>query len=168
MIDEGYEPDDFSSPLQTDSDSDPCGNVSFSSQRLTVFTVAAAAMGVGAVLFFVLFPYPFCIQLTSAIYVTGMVTLYTFSSGRGLRAYSFDCPVVRRLIPRFVTWHVGFLVALFVLETLALTLLPFLPGKWHPAIWQGVSPYAIPIFAMSVALAVVEVSVNRMVMGAAH
>lgn len=169
MIDNGWQATDLSSPLATHPQLDPCRvNPSFSIQRFAFFTVVLLAMALGAVLFFIFFAYPFGIQISSTIYYTSAVVLYTFSSNRGLPGYFFRCPLVRRQVPRLALWHIGFLAALFALQKAALWLLPHLPNRWHPAMASGISPFAMPLLIVSLCLALIQIFIYRRVLGLAH
>jgi hypothetical protein len=169
LIDGSQKATDFPFPQAMHPEFDPCRiNPSFSIQRFAFFTAIFLAMGLGAVLYFIFFAYPFGAQLTSAVYYTSAVVLYTFSSNRGLPGYFFSCPLVRRQAPRLALWHIGFLAALFVLQAAALGLLPHLPKRWHPAMASGVSPYAMPVLAISLCLALIQIFVYRRSLGRIH
>ena len=169
LIESSHHSINFSSLLATHSQLDSCSiHPNFSIERFALFTVIFLAMALGSGLFFIFFNYPFGIQLTSAVFYTSAVVLYTFSSNRSLPGYFFSCPRVRNQIPRLTLWHVGFLISLFILQKAALGILPHLPNSWLPAMADGISPFAMPLFIVSLCLALIQIFLNRRVLGLVH
>ena len=108
---------------------DSCLTQKGSILRFAVLTLLFFTM-LGGVGFLILFANrPYGIQLSSIVIDTAAVALYTFSRNRNnMRPFLHSCPVVRRQIPLLIRRHVGFLAALFIVQTTALELRPKLPS----------------------------------------
>ena len=108
---------------------DPCSEPeSFSADRLLQFLPALLTIVAGSVLLFIFFDnWPFGMQIASSIVYSATAFFFTFS-GRGLPRYLLDCPVVQHQWDRLVMRHFGFLIVLFIIETTALKLRPWMPS----------------------------------------
>jgi len=142
-------------------------NPSFSIRRFALFTVIFLAMFISAAFVF-LSKSTFGVMFASTICYSSSIVLYTFSSNRGLPGYFFRCPLVQHEIPRLARLHVGFLVALFCLQEIAIRLLPLLPKSWLPAMAEGISSYTLPLFAVGACLALIQIFKSRSFLGRAH
>jgi hypothetical protein len=151
---------------------DPCSASStFSIERFVFFTLVFLTMVPGSlVLFILLGDRPYGIQFASMVAYTAAVVLYTFARNRGLQRYLFDCPFVRRVLPRLALRHVVFLIALFVLETLALQLRPHLPAFWLVASSgrRSMPPFTMMLFILCGCLALAQIISNRAILDRAH
>ena len=107
------------------------------------------------------------IQFGSLIPYTAFIVLVTFSAQKGQQPYFFECPIVHRNIPRLARRHVWFLVALVVLETVALQLRPHLPASWLIAGKDG-SPFGITLSILCLCLALAQILSNRSLLERAH
>jgi hypothetical protein len=117
--------------------SDPCRRTSFSFPRFLLMATLFLCMTVGSLpLFFLLMKRPYGVQVASAIVYTIFAVFFTFArtGGRGgndLPPYMFTCPAVQPQFFRLLGRHLGFLVALFALQTLALAVRWQLPHCWN-------------------------------------
>ena len=69
---------------------------------------------------------------------------YTFSRNRnGNQPFLLSCPVVRGQLPQLIRRHLGFLAALFIVQTTALKFRPNLPAYWITPSSRDASPFAI-------------------------
>lgn len=123
---------------------------------------------ISLILFMLLSDWRYGIQLPSLLAYTTGVTLYTFGNNRAARPYLFDCPIVRHQLPRLLRRHVGFLAALFILQTTALHLRPRLPVYWITSNARNESPFENTVFLLCMALGLVEVFTNRSLLERAH
>jgi hypothetical protein len=123
---------------------------------------------VSFILFIMLSDWRYGIQLPSLLAYTAFVTLYTFGGRLGGRPYLFDCTIVRHQLPRLLRSHVGFLAALFVLQTAALHLRPHLPIYWITARGRNQSPFEISLLVLCSALGLTQIFTNRSLLERAH
>lgn len=87
-------------------------------------------------IFLILTKRPYALQEASIIPYTLLVVFFSFArtgslSGPDLHPFMFSCPAVRPQTPRLLWRHLGFLVALFALQTIALAWRPNLPDRWN-------------------------------------
>jgi len=149
---------------------DPCLQQPFSPLRFGVLAaLLITALPIGATLLFVLADWHYGVQLASLVIDTAAVALYTFSRNRGgNQPFMLCCPAVRSELPRLLRRHVGFLAALFILQTTALELRPHLPAYWVTASGRDESPFVISLGILCVCLALGQILSNRAVLERAH
>jgi len=141
---------------------------SFSLPRFAFFTVVFLVMMLGGILLVALSDSRFGIQFASIVTYTAAVILYTFSSNRGMQRYLFGCPYVRRKLPLLALLHVGFLAALFLMETGALDIRLRLPDYWLEASGRSKSPFTVVLAVLCVALFLTQILTNRSLLSRAH
>ena len=147
--------------------SDPCRGASFSLARFVLLATLFLCLIVGSVPLFLLLPEKlFGVQEASAIVYTIFVVFLTFAATRGFRPYMFTCPAVQTQISRLFWRHVGFLVALFAIQTLALEIRPKLPDWWNSG--RKGTPFDIVLILLCYGLAYAQVWSNRSLIGRAH
>jgi hypothetical protein len=156
----------------TDWTADACGETPIASpDRFIIFAAAFLTMLPGSlILFLSLGDRPFGTQFASMIEYTAATILYTFSANRGMQRYLFDCPYVCSQFRRLAVRHIGFLVALFLLQTTILSLRPHLSLWWMT---EGIGPRGMPpfvfaMFALCGALLIAEIMTNRSLLERAH
>ena len=125
----------------------------------------------GLPLFLVLMKRPYGLQAASAIVYTIFAVFFTFArtgtrGGKDLPPYMFTCPAVRPQFSRLLWRHLGFLVALFALQTVALTARPNLPDWWNTG--PKGSPFDIALMFLCLGLGYGEVFTNRSLLNRAH
>ncbi len=156
----------------TDSTADACGtHPTVSPGRFILFTVDFLAMMPGSlVLFFWLGDRPGGIQFASMIGYTAATILYTFSANRGMQRYLFDCPYVRSQFGSLAVRHIGFLVALFLLQTVILSLRPHLSRWWFSESIgsRHMSPFYLLMSIPCGVLLLTEMMTNRSLLKRAH
>jgi hypothetical protein len=149
---------------------DPCltrQHVSF--PRLAVFTLLFLTVIGGGICLALLEYRPYGIQLTSMVIYTAGVALYTFSRNRnGAQPFLLSCPVVIRQIPLLIRRHVGFLAALFIVQTTAIELRPKLPEYLITPRGTDASLFTVILGVLCGCLAVVQVLSNRSLLERAH
>jgi hypothetical protein len=111
---------------------------------------------------------PYGIQFGSLIPYTAYIVLGTFSAQRGQQPYFFECPIVRQTVPSLVRRHVGFLIAIVVLETVALHLTRYMPASWLIAKGRDGSPFATTLCILCLCLGLVQILTNRSLIKRAH
>jgi hypothetical protein len=149
--------------------SDPCRSAPFSLARFAILTTTFLGMIVGGlVLFLLLAKKPYGIQAASAIVYTLAEVFLTFAATRGHPRYLFTCPAVQPQIPRLLLRHLGFLVALFILQTAALATRPNLPAWWNTEDAKGGSPFEVAILFLCIGLGYAQVFFNRSLLDRAH
>jgi hypothetical protein len=148
---------------------DPCLTQKGSILRFTVLTLLFFTM-LGGVVFLILFANrPYGIQVSSVVIDTAAVALYTFSRNRNnMQPFLLSCPVVRRQIPTLIRRHVGFLAALFLVQTTALKFRPNLPE--HLITPRGTDPalFGVILGVLCGCLALVQILSNRSLLERAH
>ena len=148
---------------------DPCLTERGSIVRFAVLTLLFFTM-LGGIGFLILFANrPYGIQVTSIVIDTAAVALYTFSRNRNnMQPFLLSCPVVRHRIPLLIRRHVGFLAALFIVQTTSLKLRPRLPE--YLIMPRGTDPslFAGILGILFGCLAVVQVLSNRSLLERAH
>jgi|ERR1700678_2153496 len=151
---------------------DPCGDKSFSFARFVLIATLFLCMTVGSLpLFFLLLKGPYGFQAASVIVYTIFAVFFTFArtgtrTGKDLPPYMFTCPAVQPQFSRLLRRHVAFLVALFAVQTLALTVRPHLPDWWNTGV-RG-TPFDIALLFLCVGLGYTQVFTNRSLLDCAH
>ena len=107
-------------------------------------------------------------QVGSLIPYTSFVALGTFSAQRGMQPYLFECSIVQKTMPRLLRRHCYFLVAIILLETIALRMAQYMPPTWLNNSGRDGSPFAISIVVICLCLGSVQVFTNRTVLEKAH
>jgi hypothetical protein len=112
---------------------------------------------------------PYGIQLSSITGYTAAVAFYTFSRNRNdNQSFLLSCPVVRGQFPQLIRRHLGFLAALFIVQTTALKLRPNLPANVIMPRGTNASLFAVILGVLCVSLAIVQVLSNRSLLERAH
>jgi hypothetical protein len=111
---------------------------------------------------------PYGIQLGTLIPYTAFVALGTFSAQRGMQPYFFECSTVQQIMPRLLRRHCIFLIAIILLETIALRLTRYMPASWLSKAGKDGSPFAITLCVICLCLASVQVFTNRTLLERAH
>lgn len=154
--------------------SDPCRGTSFSSARFVLMATLFLCMTVGSLpLFFLLMKTPYGLQAASAIVYTIFVVFFTFArtgtrTGKDIPPYMFTCPAVQPQFPRLLRRHLGFLVALFALQTAALATRPNLPEWWNIEDRKGTTPFDLALILLCFGLGYAQVFTNRSLLNRAH
>ncbi|MGH9745829.1 MAG: hypothetical protein ACRD59_06940 [Candidatus Acidiferrales bacterium] len=152
--------------------SDPCRSTSFSFSRFVLMATLFLCLTVGSLpLFFFLTRRPYGFQAASAIAYTFFVVFFTFArtgarTGKDRPPYMFTCPAVQPQLSRLLWRHLGFLVALFALETLALAVRPNLPDWWNTD--RGGTPFELALLFLCIGLGFAQVFTNRRLLDRAH
>jgi hypothetical protein len=154
--------------------SDPCRGKSFSFARFVLMATLFLCMTVGSLpLFFLVMKRPYGFQAASAIIYTIFVVFFTFArtgsrTGKDLPPYLFTCPAVRPQFSRLLRRHLGFLVTLFALQTLALAVRPQLPDWWNIKDRKGATPFDLALMLLCVGFGYAQVFTNRSLLDRAH
>jgi hypothetical protein len=155
--------------------SDPCRDVSLSNPRFIVLTTIFLCMIVGSLpLFLLLARMLWGLQVASIITYTLFEVFFTFArtgggiSGPNVPPFKFTCPAVEPQIPRLLWRHLGFLLALFVLQTAMLAFRPHLPAWWNIQDRKGSTPFDGAFFLLCFGLAWTQVRANRSLLDRAH
>jgi hypothetical protein len=152
--------------------SDPCRRTSFSFPRFALMSTLFLCLIVGTLpLFFLLMNRPYGIQEASAIVYTLFALFFTFArtgtnSGKDLPPFMFTCPAVRPQFSRLLLRHLGFLVALFALQTLALAIRPNLPDWWNTG--NRGTPFELALLFLCLGLGFTQTITNRRLLDRAH
>jgi hypothetical protein len=138
-------------------------------------TTLFLSMTVGSLpLFVLLMKKPYGFQVASAIVYTIFAVFFTFARtgtrpGRDLPPYMFTCPAVQPELSRLLRRHLGFLVALFALQTLSLAMRPHLPDWWNTESGRrGGTPFELALMLLCLGLGYTQVFTNRSVLDRAH
>jgi hypothetical protein len=155
--------------------SDPCRDVSLSNPRFIVLTTIFLCMIVGSLpLFLLLASRPYGLQEASIITYTLFEVFFTFArtgggiSGRNIPPFKFTRPAVEPQIPRLLWRHLGFLLALFAVQTAMLADRPHLPAWWNTQDRKGSTPFDGALFLLCFGLAWTQVRTNRSLLDRAH
>lgn len=155
--------------------SDPCRDLSISHPRTDLLTIIFLLMILGSsTLFLLLIKRPFGLQEASIITYTLFEVLFTFAhtgggiSGPDVPPFKFTCPAVEPQIPRLLWRHLGFLIALFVLQTGLLAVRPYLPYWWIIKDRKGGTPFDMAFLLLCFGLAWTQVLTNRALLKRAH
>jgi hypothetical protein len=136
--------------------------------RPEIFLPIIAIMFVGVGVLFPLADVPSGLQFGSIIPYTAFVALATFSAQRGQQPYFFECPIVRKAMPGLIRRHIGFLVALVILETIAVYSKRYIPTSWLISKGRDGSPFGVTLWVLGICLAMVQVFTNRSLLERAH
>lgn len=153
---------------------DPCRDGTFSGARFALMTTIFLGWIVGSfALFMVLADKPYGLQEASIVAYTLFELFFTFArtgtrGGHDLPPYKFTCPAVEGQIPRLLWRHLGFLVALFALQTAMLAVRTHLPDWWNMQDRNGDTPLFAVVFFLCFGLAWAEVRSNRALLERAH
>ncbi|HTW24900.1 MAG TPA: hypothetical protein VMD78_14940 [Candidatus Baltobacteraceae bacterium] len=147
---------------------DPCRGGPFSYARFILLATLFLAMTAGGLTLFVLLANTrYGVQEASAIVYTIAVVFFTFAATRQLKPYRFTCPAVRTQIPNLLWRHLGFLMALFFIQTLALAIHPHLSDWWDTPGRKG-TPFETILLLLCVVLSAIQIYTNRSVLDRAH
>jgi hypothetical protein len=124
-------------------------------------------------LFFLLMNKPYGLQQASMIVYTIFAVFFTFArtgsrGGPDLPPYLFTCPAVQPQIPRLLWRHLGFLVALFAVETAMLAARTNLPEWWNMKDKKGATPFDLVLLLLCFGLGYAQVFTNRSLLDRAH
>jgi hypothetical protein len=148
---------------------DPCFSQERSILRFAVLALLFLTMFGTALLLILLEDRPYGIQLSSIVGYTAAVALYTFSGNRNnMQPFLLSCPVVRRQLAPLIRRHLGFLAALFIVQTTALKLRPNLPAYLITPRGTNASRFAVILGVLCGSLAIVQVLSNRSLLERAH
>jgi hypothetical protein len=149
---------------------DPCLNRQPSIWRFAVLALLFLTVIPGGVILLILLAdRSYGIQFSSTVMDTAAVALYTFSRNRNdNQPFLLSCPVVRRQLPRLIRRHLGFLAALFIVQTTALEIRPNLPAYWITPSSTDASPFALILGVLGACLAIIQVISNRSLLERAH
>jgi hypothetical protein len=155
--------------------SDPCRSRTFSPARFALMTTIFLCSIAGSIpLFLLLVRRPYGLQEASIISYTLFEVFFTFArtgggpSGPDVPPFMFTCPAVKPKIPRLLLRHLGFLVALFALQTSMLAVRPHLSGWWNIPDRKGSTPFDAALFLVCIGLAWAQVRSNRSLLDRAH
>jgi hypothetical protein len=157
--------------------SDPCRGTSFSFPRFVLMATLFLCLTAGSLpLFFLLMKRLYGFQEASAIVYTIFVVFFTFArtgtrTGKDVPPYMFTCPAVQPQFSRLLWRHLGFLLALFALQTLALAVRSQLPDWWNTESGHGRgggTPFGITLLFLSFGLGYMQVFTNRSLLARAH
>ena len=152
--------------------SDPCRGAAFSFARFVLLATLFLSWTLGSLpLFLLLMKRPYGIQEASVVVYTIFVVFFTFGStgtrtGKDIPPYMFTCPAVRTQVSRLLWRHLGFLVALFALQTLALEVRPNLPDWWNTG--RKGTPFEVALPLLCFGLGYAQVLTNRRLLDRAH
>ncbi len=148
---------------------DPCITQHGSALRFAVLTLLFLTIPGGAIVLALLEDRPFVIQFSSMVMYTAAVALYTFSRNRnGNQPFLLSCPAVRSQIPRLTRRHLGFLAAVFVVQTTAFKVRPTLPAYLITPRGTDASLFAIGLGVFCLCLGIAQVLTNRSLLEHAH
>jgi hypothetical protein len=154
--------------------SDRCQDRTFSLPRFALMTTIFLCLIVGSLpLFLLLTRRPYGLQEASMVSYTLFELFFTFArtgsrGGRDLPPFRFKCPAVRPQIPRLLWRHLGFLIALIVLQTAMLAIQPNLPDWWNVPDKKGSTAFDLALMLICLGLGYVQVYSNRSVLDRAH
>lgn len=154
--------------------SDPCRGRS-SRGRFLLMSAIFLSMIVGSLpLYLSLVSRPYGLQEASVITYTLFVVFFTFArtgggpSGSDLPPFMFTCPAVRPQIPQLLWRHLGFLVALVVLQTAILAARGHLPYWWNTPSKRGETPFDAILMFLCLGLGFAQVFSSRSLLNRAH
>jgi len=153
--------------------SDPCRHKS-SGPRLLLMSAIFLCMTVGSMLLVVLLRgTAYGLQVASLVCYTLFVLFFTFATtgsrgGGNVSGYKFTCPAVEPQIPRLLWRHLICLLALFVLDTAALEVLPHLADWWNIQDKKGSTPFEIVLLLLGIGLAMAQILTNKSLLNRAH
>ena len=153
--------------------SDPCRRAAFSIARFALLATLFLSWTLGSVPLFLLLMKkpPYGIPEASVVVYTIFVVFFTFAStgtrtGKDTPPYMFTCPAVKTQVSRLLWRHLGFLVALFALQTLALEVRPNLPDWWNTD--RKGTPFEVALLLLCFGLGYAQVLTNRRLLDRAH
>jgi hypothetical protein len=155
--------------------SDPCRDLSISHPRTDILTVIFLFLILGSsTLFLLLAKRPYGLQEASIITYTLFEVFFTFAhtgggiTGGDVPPFKFTCPAVEPQIPRLLWRHLGFLIALLVLQTAMLAIRPHLPYWWNIPDRKGGTNFGIALLLLCLGLAFTQALTNRSLLNRAH
>lgn len=150
--------------------SDPCRTGGSSLSRLTVLVSLFLGSTVGSVVLFVTLmdSKAYRLQELSAVSYTLSVIWLIFAAHRSAPRFLFSCPAVKPQLPTLLWRHISFLIALFVIQTAALSVRSGLPPWWSMRDSKGGSPFEILLLFLCVGLGLAEVYTSRSLLKRGH
>lgn len=150
--------------------SDPCRTEGFSLLRFCVLASLFLGSTVGSLALFVALmnSQPYRLQELSQVpYTLGVVWL-TFAAHRSAPRFLLSCPAVKPQLLTLFWRHICFVLALFLLETTALSIRLGLPTWWTLRDSKGRTPFEMVLMLLCIGLAFAEVYTNRSTLKRAH
>jgi hypothetical protein len=153
---------------------DLCRDRTFSLPRFVLMTTIFLCLMVGSLpLFLLLRSTPYGLQEASIITYTLFELFFTFArtgsrGGPDLPPFKFKCPAVQTQIPRLLWRHLGFLVALFALQTAMLATRTHLPEWWNMRDSKGATPFDLVLILVCFGLGFAQVLTSRSLLDRAH
>jgi len=150
--------------------SDPCrpGTPTSFARFALMATLFLCMTAGGFLLFLLLARRQYGVQLASMTVYTIFEVWLTFAATQRGQPYMFTCPAVRPQIPRLLRRHLGFLIALVTLETIALTIRPNLPDWWTMPDSKGRVPFEFGVMLLCFGFGLAQVFTNRSLLSRAH
>jgi hypothetical protein len=155
--------------------SDPCRDLSISHPRTDILAIIFLSMILGSsTLFLLLAKRPYGLQEASTVIYTLFEVFFTFAhtgggaTGGDIPPFKFTCPAVEPQIPRLLWRHLGFLIALFVLQTAMIAVRPHLPYWWIIPDRKGGAPFDVTCVLLCLGLAFTQALTNRSLLDRAH
>ncbi len=150
--------------------SDPCRTGGSSLLRLTVLISLFLGSTVGSLVLFVTLmdSRPYRLQELSAVSYTLSVTWLIFAAHRNAPRFLLSCPAVKPLLPTLLWRHISFLIALFLIQTAALSVRPGLPLWWCMRDSKGENPFEVLLLLLCLGLGFAEVYTSRFLLKRAH
>lgn len=154
--------------------SDPCRDRTFSPPRFILMTTIFLCLIVGSLpLFLLLTSRPYGLRAASIITYTLFELFFTFArtgtrGGTDLPPFKFKFPAVRRQIPCLLWRHLGFLVALFALQTTMLAARTALPEWWNIKDRRGTTPFDLVLMLVCLGLGYAQVFTSRSLLDRGH
>lgn len=124
-------------------------------------------------LFLLLTSKPYGLQAASIITYTLFELFFTFArtgskGGPDLPPFKFKCPAVRQQIPRLLWRHLGFLFALYALQTAMLAVRTHLSEWWNTKDSTGGTPFDLALILLCFGLGYAQVFTSRSLLDRAH
>ncbi len=150
--------------------SDPCRTGGSSFLRLAVLASLFLGSTIGSLVLFITWmnSEPYRLQELSAVSYTLAVIWLTFAAHRDAPRFRFSCPAVKSQLPSLLRRHIGFLLALFLLQTAALSIRLALPAWWSSQDSKGGTPFQAVLLLLCLGLGFVEVYTSRSILKRAH
>jgi hypothetical protein len=111
---------------------------------------------------------PYRLQELSAVSYTLSVTWLIFAAHRNAPRFLFSCPAVKPLLTTLLWRHISFLIALFLIQTAALSVRPGLPLWWSMRDSKGGNPFEVLLLFLCFGLGIAEVYTGRSLLKRAH
>ena len=140
------------------------------SEALGMYLLVLILFAISLFAFIALADQPYGTQCATLIVYSGAIFIWTFFRTRGVHTrHRLSAPYVREQLPRLLLIHCVFMVAVFALETWALSMQPFMSSWWLSSqSRRDMPPFTFAMMLGGMAIGTSQIVYTRRILGKAR